>query len=173
MRGCFLLLLLFSANLWAQKCKTYPSKDPSTFHTYSWTPGRSFRTQGWIDNPPSTPIVQREVDKQLQAKGYRRVESGGDMVASFYGAEGSGMQVDTNVDSYYFGPMPTTPIPTTSRKYTTGTLAITLIDPTKKPIFLAVCKDTIENESELEKKITKAAEKSFKKFPAAQGTSQK
>jgi len=169
MRLLMLILLLGCPYLQAQKCKTYPSKDPATFKTYSWEPGRSFRKAGWVDNPPSTPIVQREVDEELQRRGYQRVESGGAMLASFFGSEGTGMQVDTNVDAYYFGPMPTTPIPTTSRKYTTGTLAIALVDPAKKPIFLAICKDTIEKESELEKKIAKAAEKSFKKFPAAQG----
>lgn len=167
MRVLVTLMLLASPCLQAQKCKTYPSKDPSALRTYSWTPGRSFRPTGWVDNPPSTQFVQQYVDKELKAKGYTRVESGGDMVASFYGAEGAGMQVDTNVDSYYFGPMEGTLVPTTSRKYTTGTLAITLVDPDKKPIFMSVCKATIEKESELEKKIEKAAEKSFKKFPAA------
>jgi hypothetical protein len=173
MRLLVLILLLGSPCVQAQKCKTYPSKDPSTLRTYSWTQGRSFRKAGWVEDPPSTPIVQREVDQELNKKGYKRVDSGGDMVASFFGSEGAGMQVDTNVDSYYFGPMPMTPIPTTSRRVVTGSIAFTLVDPAKKPIFLAICKDTIDDESQLEKKITKAAEKAFKKFPAAQGASSK
>lgn len=170
MRPLVLLLLLASPCIHAQKCKTYPEKDrdPSAYPTYNWVPGRTFTAQGWVNDPPSTPIIQREVDKELQARGYRRVDSGGAMTVSFLGSQDKNMQVDTNVDSYYFGPMPTSPIPTTSRAYKQGTLAIALVDPNgKKPIFVSICSAAIDNESQLEKKIAKAAEKSFKNLPAA------
>jgi hypothetical protein len=60
-------------------------------------------------------------------------------------------------------------VPIVGRYFKAGTLAINLIDPKlKKSIFVAICSDTIDKTTEAEKKIFRAVEKAFQKFPTAQ-----
>lgn len=165
----FLGIVLLCPGSFAQKVSIFQGKiDISAHRTYSWLPGRALTRAGLVDNPPSTSIIQREVDAQLRAKGYQRVEAGGELTISFMAAQQVGLQVES-IDGgtdvhWHIGQ-----IPVQGRYYGTGTLAISLADPTlDKTVFLAICSDTLKKPKEVEKKITRAVAKAFRKFPAAQ-----
>jgi hypothetical protein len=153
----------------AQKVSTYKGSaaDFKSYKTYSWLPGRALTSQGIIDNPPATPVVQQAVDEQLAMRGLRKVDTDGDLQVTFGIARRLSFRVETAGGWYVLGYTSSIYVPSFSRTNTDGTLALNLIDARqKKSAFLAICTATaVDSPSVMENKVRKAVEKAFKKYP--------
>jgi hypothetical protein len=132
------------------------------YHTYSWGKIQT-------SNPLWQSRIQDAVDGQLQAKGWQRVESGGDAVLIAVGATQNQQEYRTFYDGMGgwrwrgFGGTTTTTVET----YKVGTLVIDIYDANNKNlVFRGTASDTLsENPNKNEKTLEKSVEKMFKKFP--------
>jgi hypothetical protein len=132
------------------------------FHTYSWG-------QVKTDNPLWEPRVQRAVDKELEAKGWQRVDSGGQVTLSAVGAVNDQKQYQTfynGMGGWGWGGFGTTAT-TTVQNERVGTLVVDMYDSNNKQlIWRGTAADTLsENPEKNENKLQKAVDKMFKKFP--------
>jgi hypothetical protein len=133
------------------------------YHTYSWT-----RVQS--DNPLWKQRIQDDIDKQLQAKGWQRVDSGGDVALSAVGAVRNDREYRTFYDGMGgwgwrgWGPGETT---TTVENQKVGNLVVDMYDASNKQlIWRAVASNTLSDKPEKnEDKLQKTTEKMFKNFP--------
>ena len=134
------LVLALSSTVLAQKVKVeYDKKnDFSRYKTYYW--GR--RNDEYL-RPILATMVMGAVEYNLQQKGLKKVESGGDLVIEGYGAIDTEMSVIGVPDIYYFPPVYGNPwwgqpylIPGTSTAtiLKKGTLVIDLADPKTKTL---------------------------------------
>lgn len=136
------------------------------FHTYSWS-----RVQ--TDNPLWTPRIQQAVDTELQKKGWRRVDSGGQVTVSAVGAVRNQKEYETFYNGMGgwrwggFGDEATT----TVVNQPIGTLVVDMYDSANKQlIWRGVAADTLsEKPQKNEKKLEKTADKMFKDFPPNPG----
>lgn len=143
----------------------------ASYHTYSWV-GVNVQEPLWKDR------IMNAVDSQLTAKGWQKVQSGGDAAVSAVGATHNQQTLTT----FYDGPgafgggwghrgwwgaggmgMSTTDVENTP----VGTLHIDIFDgKTKNVIWHAVLSDTLSSKPEKnEEKMTKAVQDAFKNFP--------
>lgn len=149
------------------------SVDFAKYHTYSWISTK-------VQEPLWNDRVTKAIDGQLAAKGWRRVDSGGDASISVVGSTRSEQTMETwymggfgggwyHRGWWLAGPgvsevvIDRTPV---------GTLHIDIFDSqSKKVIWHGVCTDTLTgNPDKNEKKLEKAVADIFKKFPPhAQG----
>ena len=135
------------------------------YHTYSWT-----RIQ--TDNPLWQPRIQQAIDKDLQAKGWRRVDSGGQVSVSAVGAVHNEKEYQTFYNGMGgwrwggFGDEATT----TVQNERIGTLVVDMYDSNSKQlIWRGVASDTLSEKPEKnEDKLQKTADKMFKSFPPKQ-----
>ncbi len=91
-----LLLIFAAACASAQKIRVEynPKEDFVAFKTYSWIISDSY------PHPILAMNIIGAVDEQLQAKGLRRVDAGGDLIVSAYGAIDSDLNVAWRPDIY-------------------------------------------------------------------------
>ena len=163
--------LLSAVALSAQQVKSDYDRnaDFSQYRTYSW---ENVRTEDplWVDR------IKAAVNSALSAKGWRQVESGGDVCIMAMEMN----QVHQTLNTYYdnfgggwgwrgwggwgdgFGQSTTTEDP-----YTVGTLVVDLFDShTKKLIWRGSASDTLSNRSDKNiKDLDKGVDKMFAHFP--------
>jgi hypothetical protein len=173
--SCILTALAFSASAFAQKVKVeYDKKnDFSRFKTYNWA-----RKNDEYLRPFLAAVVIGATDHNLQEKGLKKVESGGDLVVSPYGSLDTEMSVVGRPDIYYFPPIyggawwgqsyyyvPGTSTATILKK---GMLVIDLADPHSKQLqwrgIATANLDATQKEKSLQV-IEKAVAKMFKDYP--------
>ncbi len=159
------ILTVLSLSAFGQKVSTdYDHHvDFEKFHTYSWGKVET-------DDPLWQQRIMDAVDKQLQAKGLRRVDSGGDLTVTAVGSVHSQQEYQTFYNGlgpgWYWGGFGTTAT-TTVQNYHIGTVVVDLYDtPTKQLVWRGRARDTLAgNPQKNEKKLEKASEKMFKNFP--------
>lgn len=143
------------------------SADFSRYKTYSWISARAGNDL-WADR------IMQDVDGQLAAKGWTKVEAGGDATVSAFGRTRN----EQTLETYYTG------FPgwrwrgfgdgaavTTVENTPVGTLVVDLFDgATKKLIWRASSTDTLSEKPEKnEKKLENAVADMFKHFPPSRG----
>jgi hypothetical protein len=138
------------------------------YHTYSWI-GVNVQEPLWNDR------VTNAIDGQLAAKGWRKIESGGDASISVVGATHTQQTLDTFYSGGFGGgwghrgwigggPGFAT---TTVERTPVGTLHVDIFDSqSKKVIWHGDCTDSLTgNPEKNEKKLEKSVADVFKKFP--------
>jgi hypothetical protein len=145
------------------------STDFSQIHTYSWLKvdaGDSL----WVDR------IKRDVDAELTAKGWSRVDSGGDAAVSAFGSTHNQQTLQTFYDGFGggwrwrgFGPDLAT---TTVENTPVGTLVLDIFDGrTKNLIWRGISSKTLsEKPDKNEKKLEEQVQSMFKHFPPAAKT---
>lgn len=136
---------------------------------------RQFKTYSWIKVSVQNPLwedrVMRAVDAQLTAKGWTKVDSGGDASVAAYGSTKTQKTLQTWYDGFGggwrwhgFGDGLAT---TTVEDTPVGTLMVDIFDTaTHKLIWRGVASDTLSGKPEKdEKKMDKAVAEMFKNFP--------
>lgn len=140
--------------------------DFSRYKTYSWLSAKG-TDDLWTDR-----IVQ-DVDAQLAAKGWTKVESGGNATISAFGRTHNEQTLETFYNGFGggwrwrgFGDATTT-----VENTPVGTLVVDVFDgASKKLIWRGMSTDTLSTKPDKnEKKLEKAVEDMFKKFPPSQG----
>jgi hypothetical protein len=165
-------LLAFGAlTINAQKVKVAsdPACDFSKYKTYAWD-------QGTLANPLIRQYIIAAVDKEMTAKGMRKVETDPDLIITSLTATES----DLTATNPSWAPglnSIATGIPASSQAWpvTKGTLMIDMTDGrTKNGVWRGTASQTLENgptgnsvkdAKSVEKPINKAVQKMFKKFP--------
>lgn len=132
-----------------------------------------YKTYQWVKVQTSNPLweqrIRDAVDKDLQAKGWQRVESGADVALTAVGSTQNRQEYQTFYNGLGpwwwrgFGDETTT----TVQNYTVGTLVLDMYDAQNhRLIWRGVSTDTLSHKpSKNEKKLDKAVEKMFDKFP--------
>lgn len=135
----------------------------SQFHTYYWAKVKT-------ENPLWQQRIQEAVDKQLQAKGWQRVDNSGDVAITAVGATHNQQEYQTFYDNIGpgwgwrgFGTTATT----TTQNYRVGTLVLDIYDASnKRLLWRGSATDMLSDKPEKnEKKLDKAVDKMFNKFP--------
>lgn len=154
----------------ARKVDVYQAKgvDMSRHKTYEWLPPRILASSGIVEgDSEATPVIKAAVNRELQARGFREVPSGGDLqVATFALAESV-----PQLEAVVFPGSPAmdfaTPIATMGRYNREGTLVVNLIDPrTRKSAWAGMARENLKNKPGAgREKIPHAAAKLFEKFP--------
>lgn len=140
--------------------------DFNQFRTYSWSKVQT-------DNPLWEPRIQQAVDKDLQKRGWRRVDSGGQVMLSAVGAVRNQQEYQTFYNGMGgwrwggFGNEATTTV--VNQKI--GTLVIDMYDAANKQlIWRGVSSDTLSDNPEKNMdKLQKTTDKMFKDFPPKEG----
>jgi hypothetical protein len=160
-----LVLVALAGAAGAQQVHTDYDKhlDFSQFHTYSWS-------RIMTENPLWQRRIQDAVDKQLEAKGWQRVDSGGDVMLTAVGAAKNQQEYQTFYNGFGpgwrwggFGNEATT----TAINYRVGTLVVDIYKAqTKELIWRGTSEDTLsDNPEKNEQKLGKAVSKMFDRFP--------
>jgi Domain of unknown function (DUF4136) len=133
------------------------------FKTYAWTAGTPAKNSLWDQR------IIDGVDKELAAKGFRKVEvnSDPDLLVLYHAAVGQ--QAELNTTSMggwgwrWGGGMATTTI----ERIPVGQLTVDIGDAkTKKLVWMGSSSDTLSDDPDKnQKKLQKALDKMFKKFP--------
>jgi hypothetical protein len=134
-----------------------------------------YKTYEWGKVQTTNPLWQRRItddaDKDLQAKGWQRVQSGGDVVLTAVGASHTEQEYQTFYTGLGprwhwrgFGPDEAT---TTVYSYKVGTLVLDMYDAKgDQLIWRSSASDALSDKPEKnEKKLEKAIDKMFDKFP--------
>lgn len=142
--------------------------DFGRYKTYSWLTAKASDSL-WQDR------IVRDVDGQLQAKGWQKVDTGGDASVAAVAHTSNRQTLETFYDGFPgwgwrgFGGMgeATTQVENTP----IGTLTVDIFDTqTKKLIWRSHAMDALAGKPEKnEKKLEKAVENMFKKFPPEKG----
>jgi hypothetical protein len=152
--------LLFAADV---KIDYSHSADFGQYHTYSWLKADA-QDPLWIDR------IQRGVDAQLTAKGWMKVEQGGDTGITAIGATHNEQTLQTFYDGFGGGwswrgggDIATT----TVEKTPVGTLMVDVFDThTKKLVWRGTASNVLSDKPENnEKKLEKSLHDMFKNFP--------
>lgn len=152
--------LLFAADA---KTDYSHSVDFGQYHTYSWLKVNAGDPL-WVDR------IQRAVDMELSAKGWSKVDSGGDAAVSAFGSTHNQQSLQTFYDGFGggwrwggFGDEATT----TTINTPVGTLVVDVFDGhTKKLIWRGTSQRTLsEKPDKNEKKLEQSVEAMFKHFP--------
>ena len=141
-----------------------------------------YKTYSWQEIKPANSLwdarIQRAVDAQLAAKGWTKVESGGDVAVVAIATSHTEKTLQTFYDGMGggwrwrgFGGMGEAT--TTEQDYKEGTLVVDLYDAkTKQLIWRGSSEDTVSNNAQKnEKNLDKGVAKMFKKFPPASARS--
>jgi hypothetical protein len=167
--GLFLLLPLARAQKVTVQCS--PKTDFSSYRTYSWVPHSA------TAHPILALDIVDAIDRQLQAKGLQKRESGGDLLVNGYGSLSEGMNVSYDVDVYAApgldGPInwangSPRPGNSTSVYVDKGTLVVDIADrQTKQLLWRGIAKAKVDPE-QVDKAFEiaeKAVIKMFKSYP--------
>jgi Domain of unknown function (DUF4136) len=139
------------------------SADFGNYHTYSWLKVNAGDPL-WVDR------IQRAVDMELTAKGWSKVESGGDAAVSAFGATHNQQSLQTFYDGFGggwrwggFGDVATT----TTVNTPVGTLVVDIFDgKNKQLIWRGSSEGTLSDKpSKNEKKLESSVQSMFKHFP--------
>ena len=135
-----------------------------------------YKTYSWQEIKPANSLwdarIQRAVDAQLAAKGWTKVESGGDVAVVAIATSHTERTLQTFYDGVGggwrwrgFGGMGEAT--TTEQDYKEGTLVVDLYDAkTKQLIWRGSSEDTVSNNAQKnEKNLDKGVAKMFRKFP--------
>jgi hypothetical protein len=138
--------------------------DFANYQTYMFHKGTP------VPNPLMDQRVISAIESELSAKGIEKVESNPDMYVTYHSSTKQDTQYVTDNFGYGYGlrwggGMGTST--TRSYSYTKGTIVVDLWDATKKQlIWRGSATDTVSDKPEKNsKKIHKAMEKLFKKYP--------
>jgi hypothetical protein len=166
-----LLALIFVSTAQAQKVNTDYDKAAnfSQYHTYAWAKGTP------VPNQLMDERLISAIDSQLATKGFSKVTDPekADMLISYHAAVGHETQLNTmdmggwgGWGGYRYGGMGGMST-TTVQNIPTGQLIVLMGDAkTHKILWRGTASDTLSDKPEKNaKKIDKAAEKLFKKFP--------
>ena len=164
---CTLLFLSALGAAFAQQIKTDFDHQASfsQYKTYSWQEVK-------VNNPLWDSRIKNAVDAQLQAKGWRPVDTGGDVAIVAIATTQTQRTLQTFYDGFGggwrwrgFGGM--SEATTTEQDYREGTLVVDLYDAkTKQLIWRGSAEDTLSNKADKnEKNLDKGVAKMFKKFP--------
>lgn len=131
------------------------------YHTYSWEKVKT-------TNPLWESRIRDAVDRDLQAKGWQKVESGGDVALMAVGSSQNQQEYQTFYDGlggWRWGGFGETT--TTVENYRVGSLVVDMYDARNKQlIWRGVASDTLSNKPEKnEKTLDKAVDKMLKDFP--------
>jgi len=158
MKFSFVLLVLIAIPCFAQKVSTDYNKDFNftSLKTYSWQEG----------TPASNPLMHQRVVKAIEtnlvAKGFQPAPGAPDFYVVYHGSVKEELSIQewgyrprwgsSNVDI---------------QKVPVGMLVVDILDgKDEQLIWRSIATDTVsDNPEKNEKKINKAAEKMFKKFP--------
>lgn len=154
-------MLLLGTLAWADVMTDYVRHaNFSSYKTYSW---------GRVVTPDSmwSQRIKSAVDGQLAAKGWKEVESGGDVVINAFG--GAHAEQDVHVTGDFvrefgggFGDAWAS-----KSTYAVGALVIEMVDASSKNmVWRGASTDTLSAKSDKDtKRMDKEVEKMFKKFP--------
>jgi Domain of unknown function (DUF4136) len=159
------LLFLMMGGAYAQDVHTDYDHHTSfeQFHSYSWAKVQT-------DDPLWQSRIMDAVDKDLQAKGWQKVDSNGQVLLTAVGAVQNQQQYQTFYNGLGpgwwwggFGNESTT----TVQNYKVGTLVLDMFDAQNKHlIWRGSASDTLTNKPEKnENKLDKAVDKMLKDFP--------
>jgi hypothetical protein len=159
-----LVALLFVASVaWAQEVKTDYDHHAnfSQYHTYYWEKVKT-------TDPLWQSRIQDAVDHSLQAKGWQRVESGGDIAITAVGSAHNQREYQTFYDGmggWRWGGFGETT--TEAVNYPVGSLVLDLYDAhSHQLIWRGVSSESLSDKPEKnEKKLDKAVDKMFDHFP--------
>lgn len=163
--------LLLLAGTAAAEMKVFPNKqaDFSQYKTYEWLPPRLMNRRGITDNDERfTPVIKRLVDAQMAAKGFQRVEKGGDMQIITAAVSESTPQLEAIMVFFNYATDWGYPsgYATMSRVNREGTLALGFIDTrTQKGLWVGMYTAGLGKPGTEEKTVDKAVRKLFNKFP--------
>jgi hypothetical protein len=139
--------------------------DFSHYHTYTWHKVKATNSL-WEQR------ITDAVDKDLQAKGWQKVDSDGDVAITAIGATQDKQEYQTFYNGFepgwgwwgWRGPRNET---TEVINYRTGTLVLDMYDTnSKRLIWRGTASDTVDKKPEKnEKKLEKAVDKMLDKFP--------
>ncbi|MCU1233860.1 MAG: hypothetical protein JWP63_1827 [Candidatus Solibacter sp.] len=153
---------MFALLAFASVTTDYDHKaDFEKYHTYSWIKAKA-------SDPLWEDRIMEAVDKQLTAKGWQKVPSGGDASVVAIGTTRTEPTFTTFYDGmpgWYWQGFGTA---TTTVDYNkVGTLVVDIFDSaTKHLIWRGVATDTLSSKPEKnDKKLDEAAKKMFEKFP--------
>jgi len=131
------------------------------YHTYSWGKVQT-------SNPLWEQRIRDVVDRDLQNKGWQRVESGGDVVIAAVGSTRNEQEYQTfynGMGGWRWGGFEETT--TTTENYRVGSLVLDMYEAQNKQlIWRGVSSDTLSDKPEKnEKSLDKAVDKMLKDFP--------
>ena len=157
------VLLAFAAVAMAQDVKTDYDHHAnfSQYHTYYWEKVKT-------TDPLWENRIKDAVDHELQAKGWQRVDSGGDVAVMAVGSSRNQQEYQTFYDGlggWRWGGFGETT--TQVENYPVGSLVLDLYDArTKQLIWRGVSSEALSNNPEKnEKKLDKAVDKMLEHFP--------
>lgn len=163
--GSLFFLLGCAALVFASVKTDYShSVDFNHYKTYSWI-------KVSVEDPLWEDRISNAVDSQLTAKGWTKVDSGGDAAVAAYGSTRSQKTLQTWYDGFGggwfwrgFGDGMAT---TTVQETPVGTLMVDIFDTSdKKLIWRGIATDTLSGKPEKdENKLKKAVADMFKNFP--------
>lgn len=158
-----LILLAVAIGAMAQDVKTDYDHHAnfSQYHTYYW---EKIKTT----DPLWESRIQEAVDRDLQAKGWQRVDHGGDVAVAAVGSARNQKEYQTFYDGmggWRWGGFGETT--TQVENYPVGTLVLDLYDGRNKQlIWRGVAQDSLSDKPEKnEKKLEKSVEKMLNHFP--------
>ena len=174
-------LLILAVILWASAPLAYAQKVTVKFDKAAPFAGYTsyqFDSESGARNPMVSQMIVTAIERELNARGLRKVEEKPDLRISFLAATGMNLQVGEvnfgyNVNPAYEGLVPTAG--TATWDVSTGTLLIDLFDhKTDRVIFRGTAKDVLERAPSADmaadarlvsKQINKGIAKIFKKYP--------
>jgi hypothetical protein len=164
------MFMLAAAPCRAGSSAAYPAKDfhPSKYKTYQWLPPKILTKTGLVEGDNEyAPLIKAAVDRQLVRCGLTEVAEGGDLQVSALALREASAQLEAVIFQGYIPMDFATPIATMGRYNHEGTLVVNLIDArTKKSAWAGLARETIDRTpGSGKKKIDKAAERLFKKYP--------
>jgi len=133
----------------------------SQYHTYYWEKVQT-------TDPLWQSRIQDAVDHQLQAKGWQRVDSGGDVALAAVGSAHNQQEYQTfynGMGGWRWGGFGETT--TQVESYPVGTLVLDIYDThSKQLIWRGIAQQSLSEKPEKnEKKLEKAIDKMFEHFP--------
>lgn len=159
----FTVLLAFAAVALAQDVKTDYDHHAnfSQYHTYYWEKVKT-------TDPLWENRIKDAVDHELQAKGWQRVDSGGDVAVTAVGSARNQQEYQTFYDGlggWRWGGFGETT--TQVENYPVGSLVLDFYDArAKKLIWRGVSSEALsDNPEKNEKKLDKAVDKMLEHFP--------
>ena len=145
--------------------------DFSSYKSYTW----QMSDMTLVENfPLAHERVVSAIEAQLAIKGFSKVDANPDVYINYHTDEDEEIRLDTDQFGYGYGPgwywgrgMGSST--TTVRSYTRGTIVVDIWDAKEKRlVWRGVASDTVsENPGSDEKKINRAAQKMFEKYPPA------
>ena len=129
--------------------------------TYSW------RVEQQLPNPLNAQRLVDAIDANLKAKGFTKVESGGDLTATYHAAADKSVDVQSFQSGGAYSCWGGCTTSTTVTPVTIGTVIVDMVDTkSNKMLWRGNATDTVSSDpKENEGKINEAVHKMFEKFP--------